>query len=82
MKKMEVAGISLGIDLGTCFCCVGIWQNDRVEIIPNEMGSRTTPSYVSFDEVERRFGHAAKSMASTNSANTIFRIQRHEPTTT
>ena len=73
----EGGGVAIGVDLGTTYSCVGVWQNDRVEIIANDQGNRITPSYVAWDDAgERLIGDAAKNQATINPENTVFDVKR------
>jgi len=73
----EPIGTVIGIDLGTTYSCVGVFQNGRVEIIPNDQGNRITPSYVAWDPAgERLIGDAAKNQATVNPEQTVFDVKR------
>lgn len=73
IKRMHLSlGTTIGIDFGTTYSCVGVWVDDHVEIISDELGSRTMPSCVAFTENERLVGDAARQQSSMNPTNTIF----------
>jgi|TARA_B110000305_G_scaffold55558_1_gene61352 heat shock protein 1/8 len=73
---MEATDTAIGIDLGTTYSCVGVWMNDKVEIVTNDQGLNTTPSYVGFTKEERFIGDSAKNQTARNPLNTVFDAKR------
>ena len=68
--------VAVGIDLGTTYSCVGVWRDNRCEIIANDQGNRTTPSYVAFTDEERMIGDSAKNQSAMNPTNTVYDAKR------
>ena len=75
-KKKDIDGPVIGIDLGTTYSCVGIFKNGRVEIIPNELGNRITPSQVAFTDDEKLVGESAKNQQAQNPTRTVYVVKR------
>ena len=71
-----IEGETIGIDLGTTYSCVGVWQDNRVEIVANDQGNRTTPSWVAFSDTEKLVGEPAKQQYSSNPTSTLFDVKR------
>ncbi|KAL7590076.1 hypothetical protein Lser_V15G39488 [Lactuca serriola] len=76
MASWEDGAPAIGIDLGTTYSCVAVWKHNRIEIITNDQGNRTTPSCVAFTDSQRLIGDGAKNQIARNPANTIFNAKR------